>query len=293
MRKFTALAALCLGLTFIGPDMEVHALQTVVADGPEDEGKQYCGKDQLGNGILCDAEQLEIILTTGGGGTTASSGTSSSAGSSVRYYAYDKLTTGPDGQACVMTGYAREGTTPGDLLSTDPVTRNVLDIHGLPLEYPPCPAQPQRPGQPAQVETASMIARRAWKHVPLPQPRPSIAPGRAITGKLAYLETRGQLSHVYTTMTPLGQLNIYARGAYVVTWGDGHTSGPYNAEGLPWPNGTITHEYQNVGPYDIVVTERWTATWSLAGESGVLRTLQTTGRIDDFPVEQIQAVIGR
>ena len=63
--------------------------------------------------------------------------------------------------------------------------------------------------------------------------------------------------------------------------------------GKPWPDGQITHQYLKVGIYDIVVTERWTATWNFAGESGVLRTLQTTGRIEDFPVEQIQAVIGR
>lgn len=37
--------------------------------------------------------------------------------------------------------------------------------------------------------------------------------------------------------------------------------------------------------------EKWTADWSLGGESGVLRTLQTTGTINDFPVQQIQAVI--
>jgi len=41
------------------------------------------------------------------------------------------------------------------------------------------------------------------------------------------------------------------------------------------------------------VTEKWSATWRLGGKSGTLRTLQTTGRIDNFPVEQIQAVIGR
>jgi len=110
---------------------------------------------------------------------------------------------------------------------------------------------------------------------------------------LAFLETNGEVGHTYTTGTVLGQLDIVARGAYIIDWGDGSTSGPHDSEGRPWPNGTITHDYLGVGSYDIVVTERWTATWRLGGESGVLRTLQTTGRIDDFPVEQIQAVIGR
>ena len=84
-----------------------------------------------------------------------------------------------------------------------------------------------------------------------------------------------------------------AKGSYTVDWGDGTQSGPHSFEGKPWPEGQITHDYLNVGSYDIVVTERWTATWRLGGESGSLRTLQTTGRIDDFPVEQLQAVITR
>lgn len=136
-----------------------------------------------------------------------------------------------------------------------------------------------------------MIAMRYWEQVPLPKPRPAIAPGRAITGKLAYLETNGVLTRTFTTNTTFGPLQIVANGSYTIDWGDGETSGPYSFEGKRWPDGEITHEYLRVGSYDIVVTEKWTANWNFADESGVLRTLQTTGRIDDFPVEQIQAVI--
>lgn len=138
-----------------------------------------------------------------------------------------------------------------------------------------------------------MVAARYWEQVPLPKPQPFIAPGRAITGKLAYLETRGQTAHTYTNDTVFGPLRIVAKGSYTVDWGDGETSGPYSSEGKPWPEGQITHDYISIGAYDVVVTEKWTATWSLDGESGVLRTLRTTGRIDDFPVQQIQAVVVR
>lgn len=138
-----------------------------------------------------------------------------------------------------------------------------------------------------------MIARRHWEEIPLPAPRPRIEPGRAITGKVAYLQTNGATAHTYTNNTVFGPLYITASGSYTVNWGDGETTGPYSFEGLAWPDGQITHEYQVVGRYDIVVTEKWSATWSFSGQSGVLRTLQTEGRIDDFPVEQIQAVIGR
>ena len=138
-----------------------------------------------------------------------------------------------------------------------------------------------------------MVAARYWERVPLPTPQPAIAPGRAITGKVAYLETKGAVARTYFNDTTFGPLQIVARGSYSVDWGDGETSGPHSFEGMPWPDGRITHDYVKIGAYDIVVTERWTATWRLGGESGNLRTLQTTGRIDDFPVEQIQAVIGR
>jgi hypothetical protein len=138
-----------------------------------------------------------------------------------------------------------------------------------------------------------MVARRHWEDVPLPVPRPKIAPGRAITGKLAYLETTGAVTYTYRNGTVFGPLTISAKGSYTVDWGDGTTTGPYAFEGEPWPEGKITHDYLGTGHYDVVVTERWTANWNLDGESGVLRALETSGRIDNFPVEQIQAVIGR
>lgn len=136
-----------------------------------------------------------------------------------------------------------------------------------------------------------MVAARYWEQVPLPKPQPAIAPGRAITGKLAYLETKGELTHTYTNDTVFGPLEIVAKGGYTVDWGDGETSGPHRFEGQAWPDGKITHDYIDIGQYNVVVTEKWSATWRLGGQSGALRTLQTTGRIDNFPVQQIQAVV--
>jgi len=214
-----------------------------------------------------------------------------------RYVPYNRLATGPDGKPCATTGYVEEGVIPPDerlLLDPNPEERKGPNYRDVLEDYPPCPLQPLPPGSVAPVETKAMVAARAWEQrVPLPKPQPKIAPGRAITGKLAYLETKGQISHNYTEDTVFGPLIITAQGSYTVAWGDGATTGPHGFEGLAWPSGEITHDYLDVGAYDIVVTEKWTATWALDGESGVLRTLQTTGRIDNFPVEQIQAVIGR
>jgi hypothetical protein len=288
MRKLaTFLAAVILASNFHA----AVAQQTLPNPGSTLEEDDDCGRDHLGDAVLCDPEDLDITYSVAPSQDGSGSLIYVSAGTGKRYYAYDRLLSGPDGQGCVTTGYAEEGTTPTDGVRTDLVTQNVLDIHGLPLEFPPCPEQPRVPGQPAPIETPSMVARRLWERVPLPKPQPLIAPGRAITGKPAYLETRGQVGYTFTTDTVFGQLVIVATGSYVVDWGDGEKSGPHSFEGKPWPDGRITHDYLNVGSYDVIVTERWTATWRLGGESGILRTLQTTGRIDDFPVQQIQAVV--
>lgn len=209
------------------------------------------------------------------------------------YVAYLKLGTGPDGQPCVGTGYYVQGTplpadaSPGVAPSPDRQP-GVNDYNIAYQEYPPCPTSEPAAGV---ADTPGAFAARFWERIPMPTPDPRIAPGWAIVGKLAYLETNGVTQKTYSSDSPFGPLNIVATGRYYVDWGDGDTSGPHGSEGRSWPDGQITHAYQWAGTYDVVVTERWTATWSLAGQSGVLRELRTTGRIDDFPAREIQAVI--
>lgn len=154
--------------------------------------------------------------------------------------------------------------------------------------YPAC-----TPATGAATRSPAQIAAVAWQQVPLPTPNPRIAPGRAIVGKDAFLETGGHLHLTHTEQTPIGELRIDAIGRYDVDWGDGEKTGPYSVEGKPWPDGEIKHDYQWAGTYDVIITERWTATWTLGGDGGSLLGGQTTGRIDDFPVQQIQAVILR
>jgi hypothetical protein len=261
---------------------------SVLADLP------LCTRGIDGSYLVCEGS---ASAGTGGSSSIVRNvgATLSGSGTTTRYLPYNRLVTGANGEPCIMTGYYEEGTSPNDAAITDPVTQNVQDIHNLPpLEYPPCPVQPRAPGEPAPVETPAMIAMRYWEQVPLPKPAPHIAPGRAITGKVAYLETHGEVARTYTNPTTIyGQLVIVASGSYEVDWGDGTKTGPHAFEGRAWPDGGITHVYTDVGSYDILVTEKWTATWSLGGERGLLRTLATSGRIDDFPVEQVQAVISR
>lgn len=252
-----------------------------------------CGTTQI------NANEADRICTVGADGSSGSSsrddiksGSSASpSGTTKRWLPYDKLTTAPDGQPCMTTGYHEEGTIPTDGVPANPAYPQPFIYANLAYSYPSCPEAPADLARAAPVETPRMVAARYWQRVPLPKPQPSIAPGRAITGKTAYLNTAGRTTDSYHENTVYGSLELRASGRYLVDWGDGETSGPFSFEGTAWPSGQITHEYQRVGVYNIVVTEKWSGTWELAGQSGVLSEVQTVGRINEFPVEEIQAVI--
>jgi len=133
--------------------------------------------------------------------------------------------------------------------------------------------------------------------IPLPKPSPYIAPGYAITGLRSYLETRASEQEHFSQQTPLGPLEVLTtRTAYEVDWGDGtaRDRGPHAYPGMPWPDGRITHTYTDMGRYAVTVTEYWSASWSLAGESGRITGLRSApARIENFEVTQLQAVRNR
>ncbi len=156
--------------------------------------------------------------------------------------------------------------------------------------YIPCPgvAVPVPPSAVAaswwQVHGVDLLSR----------PRPSIAPGYALSGKLAYLETGAQIDQDFSNQTPLGTLAIAATGRLYVDWGDGTGwQGPYSTAGGPWPLGTITHTWDSPGPYTVTVQERWSATWALGGSTGSLSSLATVGAIPAFEVRELESVRNR
>lgn len=143
--------------------------------------------------------------------------------------------------------------------------------------------------------TAASVAEPFVRTIPLPAPRPRIAPdGRNITGLPAYLETNGSLLHeVGPSPTELGPINVVARSAYWVDWGDGTAeAGPYPFEGDPYPTGRITHTYQFTGTYTVTVRQEWSAEWRLGGDSGTVEGLQTEAATS-VEVGELQAVILR
>ena|SRR5581483_8689105 len=199
--------------------------------------------------------------------------------------AIPELGSAADGQPCIET-VARSYGTPEAAAAADAAQeQRWLTLVGQ--GYPLCPGVTAPAGNPVA------MALQFWGEVPLPVPAPHIAPGRAITGLPAYLETEGMTAKDFGRGTPLGPISIGAHGRFYVDWGDGTHDGPFDVVGAPWPDGTISHTYTKTGAYDVVVTERWTATWSLAGRGGPLGGLQTVGRISQFPVDEVQAVRNR
>ena len=167
-----------------------------------------------------------------------------------------------------------------------------LDCH---LHLPVCTSPAGRPAPAPPPIDPGALAVQFWRTIPLPVPRPSIPPGYAITGKPAYLVTGGVVRpNAYIDATPLGPLVVHATGTYFVDWGDGTSpawSGPYQTEGLPYPDGNIAHTYDNVGTVAVTLRERWTATWSLGPEAGTLGGLATMATIAGFPIRQLQVII--
>src|SRR5262249_25047193 len=148
-----------------------------------------------------------------------------------------------------LTPYVANGPT-GPCLALGPVspTANAtvslwMAAQRLQACQTPTAAAPNLAATPFPPVDPGTLAVQFWRTIPLPAPRPSIPPGYAITGKLAYLVTHGTVAPArYQRRTPLGTLAITARGRYMVDWGDGTSpawTGPYGQEGGPYPDGRI------------------------------------------------------
>lgn len=282
MRK---LALITGGLTIIGASLLLTSAAhgTAPRDNPcalTEAGVYVC---PLRSETSSLGEHPIVDSTAGGGGGAATN---------VVYVPHDRISADANGDACIETIYIPAGTPARPDFGLPDTEQGPGGVSSLYDTAPPCPQQPGAQGT-EPVATPLTVALSHWARIPLPRPQPRIAPGRAITGKLAFLETRGSVAYTYTSDTVFGLLEIVAKGSHHVDWGDGFSSGPYTTDGAPWPSGNIVHDYLDVGVIDVVVTTRWTATWRLGGDRGVLPATETTGRIDDFPIEQIQAVIGQ
>jgi hypothetical protein len=197
------------------------------------------------------------------------------------------------GQACYLVVAETAPAAPENIGRT-------LQVSSVALQQniPACPAQPAAAGTAPPLVAApavspAQLAEAFWYTIHLPVPKPASSPDYATTGKPTYLSAGDTADPPsWTRATLLGTLTITAHGSYTVNWGDGSPpTGPYTNPGGPFPTGTMTHTYDDVGTVTIAVAEQWTATWTIGAAHGVLIDLRTSGTLPDFPVRQIQAVI--
>jgi hypothetical protein len=120
-------------------------------------------------------------------------------------------------------------------------------------------------------------------------PHLHIAPGEAITGKPAYLEITEADERDIVLPNPLGGADVIVHvvPTYTVDWGDGTEKDTTTSHGGPWPNGDVTHVYQDAHPVTVVVTVDWRVTWQATTLPGAFRTQNQL----PLPIEQVQAVI--
>ena len=147
----------------------------------------------------------------------------------------------------------------------------------------------------AVATTPAIEAARFWQQMDLPPLAPHIAPGRAIVGLPAFLETGGAPSVTDGGDTPFGPLTITATRSVEVAWDDGpgSTTGPHDGAGGPYPDGDITWVYGRSGPRDVAVTQTWTAAWAIGEATGTFSGRGTTSTLFGFPVDEVQAVRNR
>lgn len=164
-----------------------------------------------------------------------------------------------------------------------------LQARTLLQTYPWCPGVAPTTLSPA------MAAALAWQQlVRLQPPTVRIQPGKAIAGKPAYLEIGNPQTGSWHFNEYGYAIDLAATSTYDIDWGDGTWTRGATTQGGPWPGGTLRHAYTTAGTYTVTVYQRWSATYSINGETGTVPgTLQTVGTLGGFPVVEIEAVRNR
>ena len=128
----------------------------------------------------------------------------------------------------------------------------------------------------------------------LPRPELSVPPGYGLVGMPAYLVTDHWLMHALPPQqVDLGILQVVitwqAMGISEVDWGDG-TVERFDVAGRPWPDGQVTHTYQDAGSYRISLQDTWTITYQLAATTGDTTAVLDPVVLDGFEVEERRTI---
>ena len=180
MRRVIGLVVVVVGVLSL-------AGRSLAQDSPETTVARTSGRcsDTAGDALGCgDTEVVvERVPSTNIGTPTVTS-------LGDNHISYNRLDRGPNGGSVRPRAFGREEPATAPPLPGQRAGEIAVDAASG--AFPACPDQPAV-GPPADVpDPAESYAVRALEDIPLAQAGAYIAPGRAITGMFAYLETRAR-----------------------------------------------------------------------------------------------------
>jgi hypothetical protein len=128
--------------------------------------------------------------------------------------------------------------------------------------------------------------------IPMPTPDIWLAPGWAIVGKRSYLElsTPTQQTGIVTHRgLPINYICTVASAQ--IRWGDGNTTTFTRNETGPYPNGGVSHWYDEPGRYTPTVQEIWSCQVSYRTQTRTVTVTPPAGTFPNFEARELQAVI--
>ncbi|MDQ1397051.1 MAG: hypothetical protein QOG64_2310, partial [Acidimicrobiaceae bacterium] len=185
------------------------------------------------------------------------------------------------------------GQVPGDPgsvaeLNAENTAMKLIGQYGLCSNSPPPPQRPS-PGAAA--------AQAFEQDVKLPTPTFSIPPGYSITGTKTFMKFSSPQRIDPAPIDVLGYaVTLHVTSSYDIDWGDaspdrisrGVTSDGHGG----YPDGDVWHVYADRGDYTVTVTQRWTATYEIAGVGpGTIADVLSTTNSMALPVKEAQAVV--
>jgi hypothetical protein len=181
---------------------------------------------------------------------------------------------------------------PGSPQETD----NELKALRLLSQYPRCAGSARPPARPSPATAAAAAFRQI---VNLPKPAFTIPPGYSVAGLKAYMILSGPQKLNPAPINALGYaVNLHINSVYDIDWGDNTPTGisknVSSQGGKGYPNGDVFHVYESKGTYKVTVTQRWTATYEIAGGgTGAITDVLSTSASTQLPVQAYQAVVTR
>ena len=166
-------------------------------------------------------------------------------------------------------------------------------FYTLNRSYPQC--QYRNSPTPVQATPASISKTTLVSTVThlLPIPDPWIEPGFGLVALPAFLTSGAKLTDRFQTTLAGQEILGIAHGSLSVDFGDGTVIAPTTNLGGVWPNGDLSHPYGSTGCFRITVTENWSISYSVGGQSGTLRGISTQGSIPSFCVFRTGSIMIR